>query len=128
MSNSIKIEDLAKTVQDELDKYLDVTYDQMSEAVKDAGKTVVKEISAGASEKFKGEKYANSWVAKETGRTTRSVTVTVHSPSQYRIAHLLEKGHAKRGGGRVEGRPHIEPAERKGKEQLEEDLRKALEG
>ena len=93
MSSSIKIEDLAKTVQDELDKYLDVTYDQMSEAVKDAGKTVVKEISAGASEKFKGKKYASSWVAKETGRTTRSVTVTVHSPTQYRIAHLLEKGH-----------------------------------
>lgn len=126
MSSSIKIEDLAKAVQEELENYIDVTYDQMSEAVKDAGQTVVKEISANAPRNT--GKYADSWVAEETGRTTRSVTVTVHSPTQYRIAHLLEKGHAKRGGGRVEGRPHIEPAERKGEKQLEENLRKALEG
>ena len=122
----IKIEDLAKAVQEELENYIDVTYDQMSEAVKDAGQTVVKEISANAPRNT--GKYADSWVAKETGRTTRSVTVTVHSPTRYRIAHLLENGYAKRGGGRVEGRPHIAPAEEKGEKQLEEDLRKRLEG
>lgn len=126
MSKSIGVSELSDAILEQLNEYKNLAVEEMNEAVKDAGDTVVKEISANAPRNT--GKYADSWVSKETGRTTRSVTVTVHSPSQYRIAHLLEKGHAKRGGGRVEGRPHIEPAERKGEEQLEEDLRKALEG
>ena len=128
MSSKIKIDELAQAIQDELDDYADVTYEEMSEAVKETGKSVAKDINQRASSLFKGDKYASSWVSKETGKTTRSITVTVHSPSQYRIAHLLENGHAKRGGGRVEGRPHIEPAEEAGEKKLEEDLKKAIEG
>lgn len=122
---SIKINELAKAVMDELEKYRDIAVEEMDKAVKDAGETVKKEISATAPQDT--GKYAKSWVSKETGRTTRSVQVTVHSPSRYRIAHLLEHGHAKRGGGRVSARPHIAAAEEKGEKQLEEDLRKALE-
>ena len=42
------------------------------------------------------------------------------------LAHLLENGHAKRGGGRVRAIPHIAPAEQMGIEQLESDITKAL--
>lgn len=52
--------------------------------------------------------------------------MTVHSKSRYQIAHLLEKGHAKRGGGRVAARPHIALAEDHGEEMLEELIRKAM--
>ena len=51
---------------------------------------------------------------------------TVHSPTRYMLAHLLEKGHAKRNGGRTRAIPHIAPAEQAGVQQLESLIRKAL--
>ena len=65
---------------------------------------------------------------KTTRETSSFMEVTVHSRNRYQLAHLLEFGHAKRGGGRVSGKPHIAPAEEKGIRQLEEEIRKALEG
>ena len=51
---------------------------------------------------------------------------TVCSPTRYMLAHLLEKGHAKRGGGRVSGKPHIAPAEAAGIELLTSLIEKEL--
>ena len=42
--------------------------------------------------------------------------------------HLLEYGHAKRNGGRVEGKAHIAPAEQHGIRQLQEEIERALRG
>jgi hypothetical protein len=53
---------------------------------------------------------------------------TVYSPNRYMLAHLLEKGHAKRGGGRVRAIPHIAPAEEAGIEMLEGLIEKAVRG
>lgn len=58
--------------------------------------------------------------------TTKRLPQVKHSKNRYQLAHLLEKGHAKRGGGRVAGRPHIAPAEQAGIEQLQSIIEKAL--
>ena len=46
-------------------------------------------------------KYAKSWSTKKTKENSHSLEMTVHSKNRYQLAHLLEKGYAKRGGGRV---------------------------
>ena len=73
-------------------------------------------------------RYAKSWQVKTTKETSQSLEVTVYSPSRYMLAHLLEHGHAKRGGGRVRAIPHIAPAEAHGEEDLLRDIENALKG
>lgn len=86
--------------------------------------TIKKEISANAPKKT--GTYAKSWTAKKTKENSHSLEMTVHSKNRYRLAHLLEKGYAKRGGGRVSGRPHIAPAEENGVQMLEKMIQEAL--
>ena len=70
--------------------------------------------------------YAKSWAVKTTKESANALQVTVHSRNRYQIAHLLEHGHAKRGGGRVAARPHIAAAEEAGIEQLEREIERSL--
>ena len=70
--------------------------------------------------------YAKSWSVKNTKQNSHAFEVTVYSRNRYQLAHLLEFGHAKRGGGRVSGRSHIAPAEQKGIEELEQNIIRSL--
>ena len=126
MSKSVKVEQLAAAVTEIMDEYKDLAVDKMKKAIKDAGKTMKEDINGSAP--MRTGKYAKSWTSKVTAENSVSLEVTVYSPSRYMIAHLLENGHAKRGGGRVRAIPHIKPAEDHGMEQLESDLTKALGG
>ena len=115
---------MAKAVVENLDKYKNLAADELKKAVKSAAKTVISEIKEHAP--VKTDTYAKSWKSKTTSENASSILITVHSPKRYMLAHLLEKGHAKRGGGRVKAFPHIAPAEEKGVEQLERDIKAAL--
>ena len=126
MADRIPIDRLAETVMEGLKEYADLAADDMKKAVKKAGDAVKKEIEEKAP-KDTG-KYAKSWKVKTTRETSQTMEVTVYSPSRYQIAHLLEHGHAKRGGGRVSAQPHIAPAEEHGVEELEKEIKKALGG
>ncbi|MEG1657344.1 MAG: HK97 gp10 family phage protein, partial [Christensenellaceae bacterium] len=58
-------------------------------------------------------KYAGGWKVKKTEENANCVTYVVHNASRPYLTHLLEFGHAKRGGGRVSAQPHIAKAEQK---------------
>lgn len=118
------IDSLADDIMAGLQEYVSLANDSMKEAVKKTATSVKKEISANAP-KDTG-KYAKSWATKKTGENSHSLEITVHSKNRYQLAHLLEKGHAKRGGGRVSGKPHIAPAEENGVQLLEHLIEGAL--
>ena len=126
MGKNIRVDQLAETVTEMMNEYRDLAVDEMKKSVKAAGKTVKGDINDSAP--VRTGKYAKSWTSKVTAENSVSLEVTVYSPSRYMLAHLLENGHAKRGGGRVRAIPHIKPAEEHGIEQLENDLAKALGG
>jgi hypothetical protein len=107
-----------------LQEYADLATDSMKAAVKKAGNTVKTDITANAPERT--GRYAKSWRAKTTKESATALEVTVYSPTRYMLAHLLEFGHAKRGGGRVAAKPHIAAAEQQGIEQLERDIERSL--
>ena len=122
---TVKVDQLADAVMKELEKYKDLATEDMKDAIVDAGKTVRGQIKSTAPQRT--GKYAKSWKDKKTKETADALEVTVYSPSRYRIAHLLENGHAKRGGGRVRAIPHIKPAEEMGERQLVSDIERRLQ-
>lgn len=124
MGRKISANQLSGAVMKELEEYAQMVSDDMKAAVKNAGNTARKEISASAP-KDTGA-YAKSWAVKKTKESSNELQVTVHSKNRYQIAHLLEHGHAKRGGGRVAARPHIANAEQSAIEQLESEIERSL--
>lgn len=120
------VNDMADAIMKGLMEYADVSAETVKNAVKKAGNTVKKEVSANAPKK--SGKYKKSFTVTKQKETAESLTVVVHSKNRYQLTHLLEKGHAKRGGGRVEGIPHIGPAEEKGIHQLTEEIARGLSG
>ena len=124
MAQKVKIDGLAEAVMKELTEYADLATVDMKAAVKKAGNTVKKQIQSTAP-KDTGA-YSKSWSVKNTKETSKSLEVTVYSRNRYQLAHLLEFGHAKRGGGREAARPHIALAEQSGIEQLEQEIERCI--
>jgi len=126
MSKTVSVDQLAAAIEEELNNYKELASDEMKKAVKKAGKTTKEDINDSAP--VKSGRYAKSWRTKIMYESYDSIELTVYSPSRYMLAHLLENGHAKRGGGRVRAIPHIKPAEEHATEQLVSDIEKALRG
>lgn len=119
-----KIDSLSSEVMKELKKYADVTTEKVKKAVQNTGKTVRDEIKASAPSDT--GKYSKSWTVKTVRETSSSLQLVVHSKNRYQLTHLLEFGHAKRGGGRVSARPHIANAEEKAIKTFEEEIKEAI--
>ena len=121
MSQKVSIDEMDDVIMKELEKYANLATDDMKDAVKDTAKSVKKDIESSAP--VLTGRYKKSWRIKKIRENANSLDVLIHSSNRYQLTHLLEFGHAKRGGGRVAGKPHIEPAAEKG----EQDLIKAIE-
>ena len=124
MATKVSIDQMASVIMDGLKEYADLATDDLKAAVKKTGNEVRKQIQSTAP-KASG-KYSKSWSVKTTKESSNGMEVTVYSRNRYQLAHLLEFGHAKRGGGRVAARPHIAAAEQFGIEQLEQEIERCI--
>ena len=120
----IKVDDLAKTIQKELEQYHRLTNEQLKETVREVGKET-KELIKGNAPVKSGD-YRKSWAVKVVNESADSLHLVVHSKDSYQLTHLLEFGHAKRNGGRTKAIPHIGDAEQKAVQSFEKKVKEIL--
>lgn len=124
MATKVSIDQMTSVIMDGLKEYADLATDDLKAAVKKTGNEVKKQIQSTAPRD--SGKYSKSWSVKTTKESSNGMEVTVYSRNRYQLAHLLEFGHAKRGGGRVAARPHIAAAEQAGIESFEQAIERSL--
>lgn len=125
MAGKISVGQLADAVVEALQEYQDAVSEDIKKAAKDAADGCVKELRT-TSPKLTGD-YRKGWKKKKAYENSVSVRYTVHNATDYQLTHLLEKGHAKRGGGRVAAIQHIEPAEQHAIADFEKKAKEACE-
>lgn len=126
MSKNISIDEMGSAIMEELEKYAGLAADELKAAVKETATSVRKDIQAGAP--VDTGKYKKSWSIKNVQEDSESIDLVVYSKNRYQLAHLLEHGHVKRGGGRVPAQPHIAAAEERGNEKLVQTIEQKLKG
>ncbi|WP_044294495.1 HK97 gp10 family phage protein [Robinsoniella peoriensis] len=108
----VRVEGMAEAIAQSISDYANLSNEVMKECVADVSKSIKKDIRDNAP--VKSGRYKKSWTAAKQQENANTLTMVVHSRNRYQIAHLLEHGHVKRGGGRVQAIPHIAPAEQRG--------------
>lgn len=116
MAKKTPIENMDKAIAGILNDYADDVNDMMGEIVPKVAKQAaraLKGVSPKSKKQPKNRKhYADNWDVDQTVKSRMVNISTVYNKSPtYRVSHLLEHGHAKRGGGRVEAITHIKPVE-----------------
>ena len=122
---AIKVDQLASTIEKELSFYSDEVTTGVKKAVDDVAKEAVKDLKSGSPRRT--GRYSGDWTRKSAYESTRTKRNTVYNKGHYQLTHLLENGHAKRGGGRVGARVHIAPVEQKAIEALEKRIKEVAE-
>ena len=113
---SVKVDELSDAIIKELSEYSDDVTKGIKDAVKEVAESCKKEIVDNSP--VRTGKYRKGWRVKKNYESASDIRYTVHNAKEYRRTHLLENGHVKRDGGRVEGHPHIGPAEEHAEEKL----------
>lgn len=128
---SISPNDFTAAVSQILDDYAEDVQEAVAQAVEETGKKALRTVKAKSPvRKGKGGgRYKKGWrVKKEHGGVFGTqAQVTVYNKTDGPLAHLLEDGHQKAGGGRVEGIPHVRPAYEEAERLLPELTARAIE-
>lgn len=116
--STIKPSQLADEIMRCLNEYTEEVTDALEDTKKELANEAVKTLRQ-TSPKRRG-KYQKGWT-----KTKRGTKYVVHN-RVYQLPHLLEKGHAKRNGGRVGAIVHIKPVEDRIAREAPERFRRIL--
>lgn len=121
----IVINDLSEAITNVLKEYEEEVTEKVDKSAKKASQKAARELRSSAStpEGKRGD-YRKSWTSKKLA----DADYVVHAKApEYRLTHLLEKGHAKvNGKGRTKALPHIAPVETAAIADFERILREEL--
>lgn len=130
MSKKVTVDELASAIMQELEEFQGVTDEAVEKGVSETAKAAVKELHnahPSGSGKYGSwdKKYNKGWTVMQTKTDKRyHKKATIHNATDYQLTHLLEKGHAKRNGGRTRAFPHIAPVAEKCEDELVKNIKK----
>lgn len=116
MTKTVNLKKMAVAIIDSLSDYADDVREGVKNEVKSVAKDMAKELRQ-TSPRDTGE-YAKGWTQKTVYEGDEAIRIRVYNKDKPQITHLLENGHAKTNGGRVDGIPHIRPAEQNAEKKL----------
>ncbi|EEL69656.1 HK97 gp10 family phage protein [Bacillus cereus group sp. N34] len=111
--------DFASEIARELQRYANVVEENLENEIDEVGDIAVGKLKQNSPKKTGA--YRKGWRKKKEGNG-----VVLHN-TQGQLTHLLEKGHAKVGGGRVPAQVHIRPVEEYVIDELPRRIERAIE-
>lgn len=126
---------MAKTTTCTIDEFAAEIVLAVKQYTEDVTKAIEKEVTETAKavqEDIKKDspvdtgEYQKGWTRKKSTKGGQ-ITYTIYNKNKPTLAHLLEFGHAKVGGGRVPGKPHIRPNYDKHVPTMEERIKKIIQ-
>jgi len=126
--NTINIDDLASEIVNQLENYTEEITENVKKAIDTVAKETTDVIKSHVTFTRRTDKYLKAFKIKKSYEDKYNKRNTWYvANGQYRLTHLLEKGHALKGGGRARAFPHIQYGEEFAKERLEELVEEAIE-
>lgn len=129
MENTIKIDDLEKTISKLTGDYARQLSKEVDKGLKEAAYHAAGTLKKGGPYKEHKGDYTPSWYVTKTKSedpTIENPVYVVHNRRAAHLAHLIEKGHVGRDGKRVKPFVHIEPVDSKAQEWALENVKKAI--
>lgn len=127
MARKTPIDKLSAEISKILTDYGDEVADNMSSIVKKVSQSGAKALRAESKRKFPhgSGAYAKGW-RSSIDTNKRTARGTIYNADLPGLPHLLEYGHANRGGGRTPGRVHIKTVEDELIKDFEKEVRRRL--
>lgn len=116
----VKIDDLSREIARQIGLYTEDVKEELLIAEEKVANEAVKDLKNRSPKNTAG--YAKGWTKKRVNGK-----LVIYNKIKPGLAHLLENGHVKTGGGRVNGIKHIQPVEEKAIKSFLELAEKAIQ-